>query len=193
MTSTGEYVVAWDFAKVKKGQLDKYEIKKCVCHPPSTSASASPLHFTLSSPIFLLRLARWRLTLTCRRHAQVRPVRRARQLQVWRRQGDRTFRTANRLLFSVRVHPTYVSRLSRSSPCRTMCSRSTRRTSSGPRGRPSRLVEGAAARASSTARTDRLDVRPYARSVDSVDEGARKNKRKNHQIVSMPFFLRFPT
>ncbi len=28
VTSTGEYVVAWDFAKVKKGQLDKYEIKK---------------------------------------------------------------------------------------------------------------------------------------------------------------------
>lgn len=31
VTSTGQYVVAWDFAKVKKGQLDKYEIKKCVC------------------------------------------------------------------------------------------------------------------------------------------------------------------
>ncbi|RPD67184.1 VID27 cytoplasmic protein [Lentinus tigrinus ALCF2SS1-7] len=28
VTSTGEFVVAWDFAKVKKGQLDKYEIKK---------------------------------------------------------------------------------------------------------------------------------------------------------------------
>jgi hypothetical protein len=28
VTSTGNYVVAWDFAKVKKGQLDKYEIKK---------------------------------------------------------------------------------------------------------------------------------------------------------------------
>ena len=28
MTSTGEYVIAWDFAKVKKGQMDKYEIKK---------------------------------------------------------------------------------------------------------------------------------------------------------------------
>lgn len=28
MTSTGQYVIAWDFAKVKKGQLDKYEIKK---------------------------------------------------------------------------------------------------------------------------------------------------------------------
>ena len=39
VTSTGEYVVAWDFAKVKKGQLDKYEIKKCVCHSPSASAS----------------------------------------------------------------------------------------------------------------------------------------------------------
>ena len=39
VTSTGEYVVAWDFAKVKKGQLDKYEIKKCVCHSPSPSAS----------------------------------------------------------------------------------------------------------------------------------------------------------
>lgn len=31
VTSTGQYVVAWDFAKVKKGQLDKYEIKKYVC------------------------------------------------------------------------------------------------------------------------------------------------------------------
>ena len=30
VTSTGQYVVAWDFAKVKKGQLDKYEIKWCV-------------------------------------------------------------------------------------------------------------------------------------------------------------------
>ena len=39
VTSTGEYVVAWDFAKVKKGQLDKYEIKKCVCHSPPSAAS----------------------------------------------------------------------------------------------------------------------------------------------------------
>ncbi|KAL4076045.1 VID27 cytoplasmic protein-domain-containing protein [Scleroderma citrinum] len=28
VTSTGQYVIAWDFGKVKKGQLDKYEIKK---------------------------------------------------------------------------------------------------------------------------------------------------------------------
>lgn len=28
VTSTGQFVVAWDFAKVKKGHLDKYEIKK---------------------------------------------------------------------------------------------------------------------------------------------------------------------
>ncbi|KAF8639870.1 hypothetical protein AX17_001125 [Amanita inopinata Kibby_2008] len=28
VTSTGPYVVAWDFAKVKRGYLDKYEIKK---------------------------------------------------------------------------------------------------------------------------------------------------------------------
>ncbi|OBZ70393.1 Vacuolar import and degradation protein 27 [Grifola frondosa] len=28
VTSTGQFVVAWDFAKVKKGLLDKYEIKK---------------------------------------------------------------------------------------------------------------------------------------------------------------------
>lgn len=28
VTSTGEFVVAWDFGKVKKGQLDRYEIKK---------------------------------------------------------------------------------------------------------------------------------------------------------------------
>ena len=51
VTSTGEYVVAWDFAKVKKGQLDKYEIKKCVCHPPSTSAA--PRRST-PSPSYLL-------------------------------------------------------------------------------------------------------------------------------------------
>ncbi|KAH9077179.1 VID27 cytoplasmic protein [Lactarius deliciosus] len=28
VTSTGQYVIAWDFAKVKKGQMDKYEIKQ---------------------------------------------------------------------------------------------------------------------------------------------------------------------
>jgi hypothetical protein len=28
VTSTGPYVIAWDFSKVKKGYLDKYEIKK---------------------------------------------------------------------------------------------------------------------------------------------------------------------
>jgi hypothetical protein len=28
ITATGQYVIAWDFAKVKKGHLDKYEIKK---------------------------------------------------------------------------------------------------------------------------------------------------------------------
>jgi VID27 C-terminal WD40-like domain len=28
VTSTGQYVIAWDFGKVKKGQMDKYEIKK---------------------------------------------------------------------------------------------------------------------------------------------------------------------
>jgi len=28
VTSSGQYVIAWDFAKVKKGRLDQYEIKK---------------------------------------------------------------------------------------------------------------------------------------------------------------------
>jgi len=28
VTSTGQYIIAWDFAKVRKGQIDKYEIKK---------------------------------------------------------------------------------------------------------------------------------------------------------------------
>jgi hypothetical protein len=28
VTSTGQFVVAWDFGKVKKGHLDRYEIKK---------------------------------------------------------------------------------------------------------------------------------------------------------------------
>lgn len=32
VTSTGQYVIAWDFAKVKKGYLDKYEIKKYEDH-----------------------------------------------------------------------------------------------------------------------------------------------------------------
>ncbi|KAG2013590.1 VID27 cytoplasmic protein, variant 2 [Coprinopsis cinerea AmutBmut pab1-1] len=32
VTSTGQYVVAWDFAKVKKGFYDKYEIKKYEDH-----------------------------------------------------------------------------------------------------------------------------------------------------------------
>jgi hypothetical protein len=30
VTSTGNFVVAWDFAKVRKGQVDKYEIKKYI-------------------------------------------------------------------------------------------------------------------------------------------------------------------
>ena len=30
MTSSGRYVIAWDFKKVKKGILDKYEIKQYV-------------------------------------------------------------------------------------------------------------------------------------------------------------------
>lgn len=29
VTSTGQFVIAWDFKKVKRGQIDKYEIKKC--------------------------------------------------------------------------------------------------------------------------------------------------------------------
>jgi hypothetical protein len=32
VTSTGQFVIAWDFAKVKKGFLDKYEIKKYEDH-----------------------------------------------------------------------------------------------------------------------------------------------------------------
>lgn len=32
MTSTGHFVVAWDFKKVKKGLLDRYEIKKYEDH-----------------------------------------------------------------------------------------------------------------------------------------------------------------
>jgi len=32
VTSTGQFVIAWDFAKVKKGLLDKYEIKKYEDH-----------------------------------------------------------------------------------------------------------------------------------------------------------------
>ena len=36
VTSTGEYVVAWDFNKVKKGHLDKYHIKKRVFSLVST-------------------------------------------------------------------------------------------------------------------------------------------------------------
>jgi hypothetical protein len=47
VTSTGEYVVAWDFNKVKKGLLDKYHIKKCVFSlalpPLSTFYASRPL------------------------------------------------------------------------------------------------------------------------------------------------------
>jgi len=32
VTSTGQYVIAWDFGKVKKGKLDHYEIKKYEDH-----------------------------------------------------------------------------------------------------------------------------------------------------------------
>lgn len=32
VTSTGEFVIAWDFGKVKKGLLDRYEIKKYEDH-----------------------------------------------------------------------------------------------------------------------------------------------------------------
>jgi hypothetical protein len=32
VTSTGQFVIAWDFAKVKKGFLDRYEIKKYEDH-----------------------------------------------------------------------------------------------------------------------------------------------------------------
>ncbi|KAJ7591039.1 VID27 cytoplasmic protein-domain-containing protein [Mycena floridula] len=32
VTSTGQFVIAWDFAKVKKGHLDRYEIKKYEDH-----------------------------------------------------------------------------------------------------------------------------------------------------------------
>ena len=28
VTSTGKYVVAWDFKKIKMGKLDKYEVKQ---------------------------------------------------------------------------------------------------------------------------------------------------------------------
>jgi hypothetical protein len=33
VTSSGRYVIAWDFKKVKKGILDKYEIKQYVIRP----------------------------------------------------------------------------------------------------------------------------------------------------------------
>lgn len=32
VTSSGQFVIAWNFAKVKKGRLDAYEIKQCVCY-----------------------------------------------------------------------------------------------------------------------------------------------------------------
>lgn len=32
MTSTGQFVIAWDFGKVKKGLVDRYEIKKYEDH-----------------------------------------------------------------------------------------------------------------------------------------------------------------
>jgi hypothetical protein len=32
VTSSGQFVIAWDFAKVKKGQISQYEIKKYEDH-----------------------------------------------------------------------------------------------------------------------------------------------------------------
>lgn len=32
VTSSGQFVIAWDFAKVKKGQINQYEIKKYEDH-----------------------------------------------------------------------------------------------------------------------------------------------------------------
>ena len=83
VTSTGAFVVAWDFAKVKKGQLDKYEIKKYVRSLLSTLAFPSS---SIPPPIgpSEAKLPAFDPT------RQVRPVRRARQLQVWRRQGNCT-------------------------------------------------------------------------------------------------------
>ena len=43
VTSTGEYVVAWDFNKVKKGHLDKYHIKKCVLPASASTLTPPPL------------------------------------------------------------------------------------------------------------------------------------------------------
>jgi hypothetical protein len=92
VTSTGQYVVAWDFDKVKKGLMDKYEIKRygsplsewqqtvnCVsqttdmrtwwCKITSNSATTSKLFavpfLLLSSPSddrVLTRLLRCRIT-----------------------------------------------------------------------------------------------------------------------------------
>ena len=69
VTSTGEYVVAWDFKKVKKGYLDRYHIKKYVL----STSTLTPLSVCLWFVRFQIR----------------RPCG-ARQLQVRRRQGDRT-------------------------------------------------------------------------------------------------------
>jgi hypothetical protein len=45
VTSTGQFVVAWDFAKVKKGHLDKYEIKKYVVVLITSKRSDLIYHF----------------------------------------------------------------------------------------------------------------------------------------------------
>ena len=39
VTSSGPYVIAWDFNRVKKGQKDKYEIKQSVHSLPSFGGS----------------------------------------------------------------------------------------------------------------------------------------------------------
>ena len=71
VTSTGHYVIAWDFAKVKKGQLDKYEIKKYEDNVVQDNfkfgddkeiVSANPRRDSVSPPDLLSRSSRWKTT-----------------------------------------------------------------------------------------------------------------------------------
>lgn len=93
VTSTGEFVVAWDFAKVKKGLLDKYEIKKYEDHVVQDNfkfgddkeiVSFSSLYVVCTQlmKFELFRLSRWRIMslLSTRRPCADLPVPRSPRL-----------------------------------------------------------------------------------------------------------------
>jgi len=73
VTSTGPFVIAWDFAKVKKGIVDKYEIKKyedaVVQDNWRINSDQEIVRCTLSAIILLIHVS-WHCTLDRRLEEQ---------------------------------------------------------------------------------------------------------------------------